>query len=58
MAGIPPFTVNKYIGQTRNFTQEKIKEALNLCIDIEERIKTGNIMDKIGVELIIVSLSK
>ncbi len=58
MAGIPPFTVNKYIGQTRNFTKEKIKEALSLCIDIEERIKTGNIIDKIGVELIIVSLSK
>ena len=57
-AGIPPFTVNKYIGQTRNFTKEKIKEALNLCINTEERIKTGNIIDKIGVELIIVSLSK
>ncbi len=57
MAGIPPFTVKKYIGQTRNFTKDKLKKALELCIDIEERIKTGNIIDKIGVELIIVTLS-
>ena len=56
LASIPPFTVNKYIKQSRNFNEEKLKEALELCIGIEEAIKTGKMVDKIGVELLIVTL--
>ena len=56
--GIPPFSVNKYIGQTRNFSSKRLKEALEYSVDIEEQIKTGRMIEKIGVELFILTFSK
>jgi DNA polymerase-3 subunit delta len=55
--GLPPFTISKYVGQSKNFSMNKLKEAVKTCADIEERVKTGRIMDKIGVELLIVKFS-
>ena len=56
-AGVPPFAVNKYLTQTNNFTIPVLKEAVTYCTDIEEMIKTGRLIDKIGVELLIVKYS-
>jgi DNA polymerase-3 subunit delta len=56
-AGVPPFAVNKYLGQTGNFTSEVLKQALDFCVEIEEQVKTGRLIDKIGVELLIVKYS-
>ncbi|WP_167958487.1 DNA polymerase III subunit delta [Anaerosporobacter faecicola] len=56
-AGVPPFAVNKYLAQTNNFTTPVLKEALTTCADIEENVKTGRLIDKIGVELLIVKYS-
>lgn len=56
--GIPPFTVSKYISQTRNFTSEQLSMALKKAVDTEEDIKTGQIIDKIGVELLIIGFSR
>lgn len=56
-AGLMPFTINKYISQGKNFTIRTLKEALLSCAEIEEHIKTGRLMDKIGVELLIVKYS-
>ncbi len=56
--GVPPFAVNKYLGQSRNFTSAKLKEALEFGTEIEEQIKTGRMLEKIGVELFIVTFSK
>lgn len=58
MVGVPPFAVNKYLGQAKNFSSTRLKEALNFCIDIEEQVKTGRMLEKIGVELFIVTFSK
>jgi len=55
---IPPFAVNKYLGQAKNFTVKKLKDALEFGIDIEEQVKTGRLVEKIGVELFIVTFSK
>lgn len=57
-AGIPPFTVSKYATQSRNFTKEILLEALETAVDIEERVKTGRLVDTIGVELLIVTFSQ
>lgn len=57
-AGIPPFTVNKYMAQSRNFTKPVLMEALKTCVDVEEQVKTGRMNDKMGVELIIVKFSQ
>ncbi|BCJ94637.1 DNA polymerase III subunit delta [Anaerocolumna cellulosilytica] len=52
-----PFTISKYISQGKNFPMDTLKEALQSCIDIEEQIKTGRLIDKIGVELLIIKYS-
>jgi DNA polymerase-3 subunit delta len=56
--GVPPFAVNKYLGQSRNFASAKLKEALEFGTEIEEQVKTGRMLEKIGVELFIVTFSK
>ncbi len=56
--GVPPFAVNKYLGQSRNFTTARLKEALEFGTEIEEQVKTGRMLEKIGVELFIVTFSK
>lgn len=56
--GVPPFAVNKYLGQSKNFSMAKLKEALEFGTEIEEQVKTGRMLEKIGVELFIVTFSK
>lgn len=56
--GIPPFSVKKYAGQSRNFPTKLLIEALELSSDIEEKVKTGRMIDQIGVELLIINLSR
>lgn len=56
--GIPPFSVNKYLGQAKNFTSQRLKEALEFGAEIEEQVKTGRMIEKIGVELFILTFSK
>jgi len=58
MVGVPPFAVNKYLGQAKNFTMKRLKEALEFGADVEEQIKTGRMVEKIGVELFIITFSK
>ena len=56
--GVPPFAVSKYLSQARNFGTKQLKEALEFSVDIEEQIKTGRMVEKIGVELFIITFSK
>jgi len=56
--GIPPFSVNKYLSQAKNFTAKQLKDALEFGADIEENVKTGRMIEKIGVELFIVTFSR
>ena len=55
---IPPFTVNKYMTQSKNFSNSRLKEALESCATIEEQIKTGRLNETMGVELLIVTYSQ
>jgi len=55
--GLMPFTISKYISQGKNFSTVILQEALDSCTEIEEMIKTGRLIDKIGVELLIVKYS-
>jgi DNA polymerase-3 subunit delta len=56
--GIPPFAAGKYIIQTKNFTLVRLKEAIEFGTEVEEQIKTGRLVEKIGVELFIITFSK
>ncbi|MBE5967520.1 MAG: DNA polymerase III subunit delta [Lachnospiraceae bacterium] len=56
--GVPPFAVGKYKVQERNFTTARLKQALEFATDIEEQVKSGRMIDQIGVELLLITFSK
>lgn len=56
--GIPPFAVKKYVAQTKNFKVKEIRTCLEQCVEVEQQVKTGLLLDQIGVELLIVQFSK
>lgn len=56
--GVPPFAVGKYITQSKNFQKNILIQALHSCANIEEQVKTGRLMDQMGVELLIVEYSR
>ncbi|SEQ07232.1 DNA polymerase III, delta subunit [Lachnospiraceae bacterium RM5] len=51
------FIVKKSLSQCRNFSLKVLKMAMSNCLRLEEDIKTGNINDKMAVELIIIKYS-
>ena len=51
------FIVTKIIKQLDNFKNKDMKLILESCADIEEKIKTGKIEEKIGVEVLLVKFS-
>lgn len=55
--GVPPFAASKYIGQSKNFSSRRLKEALEYGADVEEQVKTGRMVEKIGIELLIITFS-
>lgn len=57
-AGIPEFTVRKNLAQARSFTAEQLKSAVTDCVQTEEDVKTGNMNDRMAVELLIVKYSQ
>lgn len=54
---IPPFAVKKYLSQAKNFHTSQLKNAINDCVDLEERVKTGRIADQMALELLLVKFS-
>ena len=55
--GIPPFAVNKYLAQAKNFSSAVLQEAVEYGTQLEEEIKTGRITDRVAVELLIIKYS-
>lgn len=54
---LPSFIVRKYENQARGFSLEQLRECIKKCADVEEKIKTGQMVDLIGVELLIIGFS-
>jgi DNA polymerase-3 subunit delta len=50
-----PYVCGKMIDQTRKFTIESLKKALDLCLNAEEALKSSSINPIIEMELLIVS---
>lgn len=57
-AGVPPFTVGKYQSQCRRFSRAGLREMLDACIETEYGFKRGNISDRLGVEILLLSFMK
>ncbi len=56
--GVPPFTVQKYMSQARNFTKQAILFNLKDCAEMEAQVKTGLMQEQMAVELLIVKFSQ
>ena len=57
-AGCPEWAVRKYLGQTKAFSLDQIKQAIADGVLYEEAVKTGKMNDQMAVELFIVQYSK
>lgn len=51
--GIPEFAVRKNISQASKFQKADLKAAVASCVELEEAVKTGQLNDKIAVELVL-----
>jgi len=54
---LPGFVVGKYAQAAEKFKTADLKEAVNNCINMEEAVKTGNLNDRMSIELIIIKYS-
>lgn len=54
---LPGFLSGKYIAQAKKFSSGELKGALAECVETEEAVKTGQIDDRLGVELLIIKYS-
>lgn len=54
---VPPFVLDKNIKQSKNFTVNTLKQALQKCLDAELNMKTGNIPLELGIELLVLENS-
>lgn len=56
--GMAPFIVTKTMKQVSNFKYKVVKEALNEGVELEEKIKLGNINDKMAIEMLLIKYSE
>ena len=56
-AGVPEFALRRNQAQAKSFTVGQLKAAVMDCVEMEEAVKTGNLNDRMAVELLIVKYS-
>ena len=56
--GTPPFVVGKYAAMAKNFSKEYLCNALSDCAEAEEDVKSGRLIDRMAVEMIIIKYSR
>ena len=55
--GLHTFLIGKYATQAEKFANKSLRQALEDCIMADESVKTGRMIDKMSVELLIVRYS-
>lgn len=55
---IPAFAAGKLINQARAFSGEQLRSYVALCVSAEEGIKTGELQEKIAVELVLLTITR
>lgn len=55
--GLPGFVAGKYVTQASRFRTEEIRDALEVCVETEEAVKTGRMNETMGVEMLIIKYS-
>jgi len=54
LAGVPPFSVPKYLRGAGNFGMDRLRGAMTDCAQMEEAVKTGRMTDQMSVEMLII----
>lgn len=55
--GVSPYFIGKYAKEANQFTLLRLRNALEDCVEMEEKIKSGLTNEKIGVEVLIIQYS-
>lgn len=55
--GIRDFMARDFLRQSANFSKERLKAALEACLEADVNIKTGKIKDALAVELLLIEYS-
>lgn len=56
--GLSPYIAEKYARSAKDFSTQTLKVNLELCAHTEEMVKTGQLGDRLAVELLIIQCSK
>ena len=56
--GVPPFVVNKNGMVAKQISYQKLKQLLNIAVQLDEDIKLGKIKDNIAVEMLLTECCK
>jgi DNA polymerase-3 subunit delta len=56
--GLSPFIAEKYARSASRFTKESLQKNLEACATAEEQVKTGQLGDRVAVEMLIVQCSR
>jgi len=57
LCGIPPFSVKKYASQADRYSYDRLRSMVEKCQQTDQGVKTGQVTDVVGVELLIVEFS-
>ncbi len=55
--GLPNFVIRDCLAQSNNFNKLELYKSIERCLGIDVDIKSGNINDKLGVEMLILEYS-
>ena len=54
--GVPPFIAGKYLTQASRFKTSLLRNAVQQCVETEAAVKSGKMNDRMGVEILILSV--
>lgn len=57
VAKVSPYFIDKYISISNRYSEDMLKEAMELCAEYDQAFKSGKINDTMAVELLIVKFS-
>lgn len=56
--GMSPYVVGKYIPQVKQFTYKEMRDILEACAETDHNVKRGIMGAELGVELLIIEISR
>lgn len=52
VAKIPSFALKKYFNQAANYDKERLRKIIEMCVENEEKFKTGNLSEMMAVDML------